>query len=217
MSLHNSIENVDHYIKLQNINNVIYSKEKQKFKTKYNFQWIEVIDAPPLNNSIETLADLNYLSRITNSRSEQENNLILLVDKDPKLLFIDLLKRHNLKFPEDLFNSIYDVLEPYIVEVKQHFNRARPKQIGDLLGKTINVLETKTHHTPAYPSGHTCYAKLCAILCSERYPHLKSDFTDIVNLVAYCRELQGVHYTSDNQASLILTAFVYEKLQNLTT
>jgi hypothetical protein len=211
----NQIQDIDNHIKRQNINNVVYNKDKKAVKTKYNFDWKKVLDNPPLNDSFDTLADLNYLSRITDSRTKNESNLVLLVDEDPKILFINLLENYGLKFPEEKFDQYYDILEPYIVESKNYFNRARPKQIGDLLGKKINVLETKTHHTPSYPSGHTCYAKLCELLCSQEYPKLKQHFLDIVNTVAYCRELQGVHYRSDNKASIIFTTFIYQELQKI--
>ena len=210
-----TIESIDDEIKKKNLDKVFYTTVKEKIDTKYNLSWKKVIKPPPFNSSLETLSDLNYLSRITNSRSEEQKNLLLLVDKDPKKLFIEVLDKYSLKFPQEEFKKYYDIIEPYIRETKQYFNRARPYQISKLLNKNINVLETKTHHTASYPSGHTCYAKLCEILCVEKYPNLGFEFEQLVNLTAYCRELQGVHYRSDNEASIILTSFWFEELQKI--
>ena len=45
--------------------------------------------------------------------------------------------------------------------------QAEEDQLADLLDYNINVTESRTHHTPAYPSGHTVYAALGAYLFSE--------------------------------------------------
>jgi len=97
--------------------------------------------------------------------------------------------------------------------LKHKFNRPRPKQLGDLLNYKINVTESRTHHTPAYPSGHTVYAALGAYLFSDMYPHKSSEFFKMISLAGLARCLQGVHYPSDNEASMVISGAIWQDVR----
>lgn len=209
----NSIKDIDHIIQDKKLNELKYTENPKTFDIKYNLSWETILEPPPLNNSMIVADELNYLSRLTSSLSDNEIELVKLVDKDPKYLFNDTLSKRGLVFPEDQFNLYYEVMDEYILTVKQHFNRVRPEYLGNIIGKKINVIESQTTKTPSYPSGHTCYAVLACILCSRLYPGLINEFRNSVKTTAYCREMQGVHYPSDNKASVIFAESIFQQLQ----
>ena len=84
--------------------------------------------------------------------------------------------------------------------------------MAKIYGLTINVIETDTHHTPSYPSGHTVYARLAANLILKSNPEFQYELDLIVSKSAHARVLQGVHYPSDNKASIIFTDYIFKKL-----
>lgn len=211
----NSIKDIDSIIQNKKIDELKYTENPKKFTVKYNLSWKDILEPPPPNSSLIVADELNYLSRLTSNLSDSQVQLIKAVDKDPKHLFKEVLSKRGLEFPEDQFKKYYDVLDDYILIVKQHFNRVRPEYLGNTLGKKINVIESKTTKTPSYPSGHTSYSVLACILCSRLYPSLINEFRDNIKVTAYCREMQGVHYPSDNRASVIFTESIFEQLQKI--
>ena len=78
----------------------------------------------------------------------------------------------------------------------------------------IDVLETKTHHTPAYPSGHAAYGYLIAELLSDKYPEHKKELTKIADKTGFLRVLQGVHYPSDSMSSNQLVRALYNNIKS---
>ena len=115
--------------------------------------------------------------------------------------------------PKEDFEKIWKISEPIVMNLKHKFNRPRPKQLGDLLDYNINVTESKTHKTPAYPSGHTVYAAMGAYLFSDMYPRHSSEFFKMIGLAGLARCLQGVHYPSDNEASMVISAAIWQDVR----
>ena len=210
-----SIKDIDHILQSKKINDLKYTENPKKFNVKYGLTWKDILEPPPSNDSLIVADELNYLSRLTPNLSNSQIDLIKIVDDDPKHLFNQTLYKRGLEFPEDIFNKYYNIIDDYILAVKYHFNRVRPEYLGNILGKKINVIESKTTKTPSYPSGHTCYAVLASILCSRLYPALINEFRENVKITAYCREMQGVHYPSDNKASIIFTESIFDQLHKI--
>lgn len=210
-----SIKDIDSAIQSRKINELKYTENPKNFTVKYNLSWKDILEPPPLNNSLVVADELNYLSRLTSNLSDSQIELVKTVDKDPKYLFKETLSKRGLDFPEEEFKKYYEVLDDYILTVKQHFNRVRPEYLGNILGKKINVIQSTTTKTPSYPSGHTSYSVLACILCSRLYPSLVNEFRDNIKVTAYCREMQGVHYPSDNRASVIFTESIFDQLQKI--
>ena len=72
---------------------------------------------------------------------------------------------------------------------------------------------TETHHTPAYPSGHTMYAALAANILSDLYPEHKKSFFELTNYCGLARILQGVQYPSDNKVAIQATSIIYQAIK----
>jgi hypothetical protein len=198
-----------------NIDNIKYTAktvEDQKVSKLIDFDYKSILDNPPINSSGSTLKELIYISKITNNRDNKDIEFLNKIDKNPASLVIDFCKNKKITFPQKDFDNLYDIIKPLILNIKYYFNRARPYQLAKLYGLTIDVIETDTHQTPSYPSGHTVYARLAGNLVTISHPEFKYELDQIVNRSAYARVLQGVHYPSDNTASIIFTDFIFHKL-----
>lgn len=197
------------------INNIKYTTKVVKdreISQVINFDYKSILDSPTHNSSISTREELINLSTITHNRTDKDIELVNIIDKNPASLIINFCNNNKIIFPKANFDSLYKLIEPLIFNTKYYFNRARPYQLAKLYGLTIDVIETDTHHTPSYPSGHTVYAKVAGNLVASYYPEFKYELDQIVNKSAYARVLQGVHYPSDNTASIIFTNFIFDKL-----
>ena len=108
-----------------------------------------------------------------------------------------LLELRNIITQKHIFFSIFFI--------KYLFNRARPKQINP----DLNVLESKTADTPAFPSGHAFQGYYLANYLSNIYPHKTKLLNDIAEKCALARVHAGLHYPSDNQFSKLLVDYIF--------
>jgi acid phosphatase (class A) len=198
-----------------NLDSVVYKKnlKDKKVSSIITIDWEGVLPEPPKNTSEETKKELEYLQSLTANLSYEEKNLVHLVDKEPLDLYKPIFNSMSQPMPEKDFKKLYKVIDPIVTNLKNKFNRPRPKQLGDLLDYRINVIETKSHKTPAYPSGHTVYAAMAAYLFADMYPHRSSEFFKMIGLSGLARCLQGVHYPSDNEASMVISGAVWQDVR----
>ena len=89
--------------------------------------------------------------------------------------------------------------------LKYFFNRARPKHIIP----DLDVLESETADTPAFPSGHAFQSYYLANYLSQLYPNKKDLFNDIAEKCAMARVYAGLHYPSDNKFSKYLVDLLF--------
>ena len=199
----------------ERIDTVVYTDTSKSWKVSKSItiDWKSVLPSPPKNNSEETKKELDYLAKLTDSLSIADKNLVSLVDNEPLDLYNDILRRHGLKMPRDKFKKVWNISLPIIMNLKYQFNRPRPEQLAKFYGLTINVIETKTHQTPAYPSGHTAYAAMGAYLLSDMYSEHSGEFFSKVGDAGHARCLQGVHYPSDNEASMVITGAIWQDIR----
>ena len=178
-----------------------------------NIEIQSIVPPPPKNSSLTTKKEIEEIAKATKNRTRKELDLIYLVDNEPLDLFRNSLQKRGMKFPKDLFEEHYNVLEQYVYALKFYHNRARPEQLAPYFNLDIDVLYTETHHTPAYPSGHTMYSELAAHILSDLYPELREEFFQLSNYCGLARILQGVHYPSDNKASRIAVEKLYRLMK----
>ena len=210
MSLINKIASIiDNNAELEN---VAYMPNKISYDDDLAILDIDlksIIPNPPKNTSITTVSELKELSKVTKDISQKELDLIYNVDKEPLELFYSFCNKNNLEFPRSTFQDYYNILEQYVYALKYYYNRARPEQLAPYYNLDIDVLYTDTHHTASYPSGHTMYAELAAHIASEKFPSYKKDFFQLSKYCGLARILQGVHYPSDNVASVVAVQKLY--------
>ena len=201
---------------MSDIDDIKYTDRVIKYTspTIVNVDWRNILKDPPKNSSKITLEELLLLSQLTANRSSEDLALIKDVDEDAAITVKRVLKKHNHKFPQDLFDKFYTPTKQLIINTKLFYNRPRPAQLAKVYNVKINVIESNTAKTPSYPSGHTVYAELAAELAKNLYPHLSNDLDIAVKLVGYARMAQGVHFPSDNKASIILGNYIYNNLNS---
>ena len=175
--------------------------------------WDDVLPDPPTNEGEITKREILYVSQLTKSRTDSQIDLIKLVDKEPNDLYHKTLKKLNLEFPNEIFDKSWNILSPIVKNLKHRHNRPRPCQLAEKYGIQLNVLYSKTAQTPSYPSGHTAYAALGAYILAAKYPQYSKYFFDKVSTAGMARMLMGVHYPSDNEASMIITGAVWEDIR----
>lgn len=202
---------------MKHINDIVYTNYQLEYPVPdiaNDIDWKTILPTPPQNNSDTTISELKDISRHTTRLSKSNTILVYNIDKNANFLLYSFLEKNNIKFSFDYFNSMYRVIRPILLNIKYFYNRPRPYDLGPVFDIPIKVLHTETHHTPAYPSGHTVYTSLACDIIKKQYDSSKihKALDSIVQTTAECRMMQGVHYSSDNEASIKLTNLIYNHL-----
>jgi acid phosphatase (class A) len=179
-----------------------------------NINLFNIVPLPPKNSSDTTKKELLYLSNLTKNLTVSQQDLVHKMDKNAGFLIEEFVDDKGLDFSASTFISMYHhSLVPIVQHLKFYYNRPRPYQLAELYNIDINRIVTSTHKTPAYPSGHTMYASLLSEILSDKYPEHKKQLNKLVDSCAKARELQGVHYPSDNEASKKIVRTIYPELK----
>ena len=178
-----------------------------------SFDYKTILDAPPSNTDPKTLKELTFVAESTFNRSEAEIEQIYSIDRDLDAPFIKLLSKYKLEYPQEYIDTFYNVVQPVLMNIKHYWNRPRPVQLAKLFNIKIDPIVTTTVHTPSYPSGHTMYSRLVANILKHHYPQIENKILDnIVYDTARARVMMGVHFPSDNQASIFLSNYLFKNL-----
>jgi len=204
------------------INNIKYSTPpaddnrvlfRRSVSPLITIDWRNVLPAPPLNDSTITRDELQYISNETHNRTKLDIDLVQIVDREPLELFYPLMKKYDISFPHATFDKAWDIFNPIVIKLKWQYLRPRPYRLAEVFNIPIDLITTDTHHTPAYPSGHTAYAALAASVLSAIYPSYSKAFYGVANVVGHARIKQGVHYPSDNDTAMIIAGAIWEDIR----
>lgn len=177
-----------------------------------DLDWKNLLPHPPKNSSSKTILELEEISKLTSSRTKDDEKLIYLVDKEPLDLFYPILNKYNITFPNKLFKNLYNEIYDLVMAIKQYHNRPRPYQLNNFYNINIDYITTDTHQTPSYPSGHTVYAYVAYYLIITLYKNIpKIDLYNCVYKTGRARMMQGIHFQSDIDAALLLCDQLYKK------
>ncbi len=174
--------------------------------------WKKILDSPSVNSSKKTFNELNYVIKETTNRSTEDEKLLLNIDNDANYVLNQFLDKNNIVFPLAYFKEFYNIIKPFLYNTKFYFNRLRPYNLAKIYNLQINVLNTGTHNTPAYPSGHVVYTNLASNIIADLYPKYRKQLNNIVQITSRARIQQGVHYPSDCEAGIKLSNYLFEKL-----
>ena len=174
--------------------------------------WKTILEPPSSNSSNKTKQELNNLINITNNRSKKDLELLYNIDTSPEYYLVDILDKLKLDTHINHLKELYKIIKPILFNVKYLFNRPRPYQLAEIYKVNLNTIHTLTHHTPSYPSGHTVYCSLYKELLSYYYPEYIGLFDSAVRKTILGRELQGVHFHSDNLASIKMSKILFNHL-----
>jgi acid phosphatase (class A) len=187
-----------------------------------------LIPEPPANSSAQTRAELNYLLGLQQQRTDEQVRAALYmagVYYNPRVTPADstfLQYRKNLFHigrsvgtwfsPEvlpitaDFMARVWQDASYYIWKYKYQFLRVRPYVLESGLQ---NLEET---NWAAYPSGHAANSYINAFIYAELAPAFADVFLKDAYDMAHSREILGVHYPSDSEASRVLARQIVNEL-----
>lgn len=208
------------------------SVEKARNLIRYYLKDISLeefkIPEPPANSSEQTRAELNYLLRLQEQRTESEvasslhmAGVYYNINVKPEdssynayrknLFFIGRsigtwFNPTDLPLTADLMANVWQDASYFIWNYKYKYLRVRPYVIETDLK---NLEDT---NWAAYPSGHAANSYINAYIYQKLAPEFSDIFLKDAYDMAHSREIIGVHYPSDSESSRILARQFVDKL-----
>ena len=178
---------------------------------------------PPANSSEQTNAELAFLLEVQNKRTKEEEKLALDWNEIVYIPFLGMNNAEHLFFEgtyvmgatctaenypatQKLLDNVMKDMRIMEFTAKNHFLRARPRQLSTALKPLVKM------STPSFASGHTLWAYLHAYIWAELIPTKRQAFLDLAYEIGFSREILGVHYPSDEEASRNLS---YQMLDSM--
>lgn len=154
---------------------------------------------PTINVYPNNFNEVKIVEKYVKQKNQIMNDFIKLTDKSVSYAFQDIV----IESREQLSKMEREIV-PFITFFKNLFNRARPKQINE----NLNVFESVSANTPAFPSGHTCQAYYLAKKLSIKYPEKREKLFELAEKCGQARIYAGLHYPSDHEFSKFLIKFL---------
>ena len=154
---------------------------------------------PTINVYPNNFNEVKIVEKYVKQKNQIMNDFIKLTDKSVSYAFQDIV----IESREQLSKMEREIV-PFITFFKNLFNRARPKQIN----QNLNVFESVSANTPAFPSGHTCQAYYLAKKLSIKYPEKREILFELAEKCGQARIYAGLHYPSDHEFSKFLVNFL---------
>ena len=186
------------------------------------------VPPPPANSSEQTRAELNYLLQLQQHRSQLdvESSMYMagifynlrITQDDPaypqyrrNLFHIgrsigSWFNPKDLPLTAELIAHVWQDASYFVWGNKYKFLRVRPY----VLDPSIKNLEET--NWAAYPSGHAANSYVNAYIYQELAPEFADVFIKDAYDMAHSREIIGVHYPSDSEASRVLARQIVNKL-----
>lgn len=177
----------------------------------------------PANSSAQTRAELDYLLNLQAKRTPEQSKRVTFLGEIGYWPHVDLQKKHpgyqrNLQdlffegkeilgeqckaeyFPQtaQVLKGIMQDMRIMEFSVKYQNLRARPYQLEPKL-QALAIMGS-----PSFASGHTLWAYIQAYFWSELFPEKRQLFLNLAEEIRQSREIMGIHYPSDNEASRVL-------------
>ncbi len=167
---------------------------------------------PPGNNTFDTMQEIKSLRRIPLNKdyAKKYDNIISA--------FKETANRNGLKEKiSDLVQKLVNDSHPIIMELKNFYNRPRPKVVAKTMNLDMDDYEMASMKTPSYPSGHSVQGMLVAKVLAHLYPELKKEFIKTGNNISDSRNIAHAHYKSDSVFGKKVGEDMYEYLKNKLT
>jgi acid phosphatase (class A) len=186
----------------------------------------------PANSSDQTRAELDYLLQLQGKRTAKEiqraeyianigswPSIINPLDSSyienraqlfyiPAAIIGDWFNYRNFPAITDLLLNCIQDTRVTEFRLKRHFKRPRPYHLEPALKPLTRI------NSPSFPSGHSLWAFTQAFIFSEIMPEKRADFLKMAEEVRWSRELMGIHYPSDNEASRTISWYLLKYWYN---
>lgn len=201
----------DLYVNLKYGNLSHEQNEAIKHKSLYD----HVVNSPrwamgkyPEADSVEMLKELNEIVDYQATMTAQDLSVCQLIDEDLAGFYVQELGADA--GMKKQIERIIDAINPAILKVKARNQRPRPYQVAMYLDVSLHPYESFSGHSPSWPSGHSCQARMLTLCLSEMYPDQNKQLLEIENVVHNSRILMGLHYSSDIQAGVNFATQMFE-------
>lgn len=178
---------------------------------------------PPSNSSEQTRAELDFLLDLQEKRTDHQvaealrmHDIVyfpIIGMKNDDHLFFELteiygdgINVNNYPKTKKLMGNIMKEMRITEFTAKNKFLRARPRQLE------TKLTPLKKMSSSSYASGHTLWAYMQAYLFGELIPEKRSEFLELAFDIGFSREVLGVHYPSDEEASRVLAHQLLSKM-----
>lgn len=156
---------------------------------------------PPLGSSQET-TDMKAVVQAEANRTAQDAVDAEADHQRSVFRFADVLGSQftpqNLPFATGFFERVYADEKRIVNATKSHFNRPRPFIVDANLSPMV-----EPRLTPSYPSGHTAFAYVMAIILANMVPEKATPIFNRAAAYGYNRVVAGAHFPTDIEAGRI--------------
>jgi hypothetical protein len=164
---------------------------------------------PPSNNSFDTMLEVKELNKIPLNKDFVKKH------DDMSSAFKALAMKKGIKdYDQDISDNLIKESAPVIIELKNYFNRPRPKVVAEKSNITMQDIEMDSMKTPSYPSGHSAQGFLIALVLGDKYPRHRSAFKSLAKKISYSRRVAHAHYKSDSKFGELLGKSMYKHIKN---
>ena len=176
----------------------------------------QILTSPPAPDSATTRRELAELHRLQKLRTPNQAARAKADDEEEDIfIFRDLFPGHLVEADLPALKVLSDKIkkdeEVNSLPLKAAFARKRPYN----LDKTLKpVCKTKTKDD-SYPSGHTIVGYLMALTMVQIVPERRDDILIRAADYAHNRQVCGVHYASDLEASRLFAYHTHAMMQQM--
>lgn len=199
---------------------ILFALMDPSYLTKGQAKFLATAVECPANSSEQTRAELDFLVALQESRTEEEEKRVLdlaSIGYWPDVNYLPTHPRYqeNLKhlffecreimgpdctsekYPatSKLLQGIMNDMRLMEFTVKYRIRRARPYELEPKL-QPLQIMGS-----PSFASGHTLWAYIQAYTLGALFPDKRDAFVDLAYDIGFSREILGVHYPSDEEAS----------------
>jgi len=211
---------------------LLYTMTKPAYLSEMQVEEFKSLLQFPANSSEQTRAELDFLLEWQDKRTkEQEVRAAEVLAPVGYWPHVDVMKDHqnhtqNLNYlffkgrevigqhvtaknypaTTKLLKGITNDMRLMEFTIKYHLLRPRPYELEPKL-EPLQIMGS-----PSFASGHTLWAYLHAFTWSELIPSKRNAFLALAYEIGESREIMGIHYPSDDEASRILAHAMLSKM-----
>ena len=171
---------------------------------------LEILHAPPADDSDATRAELAELHRLESTRTQEQSDQAVWDDRNEHIfifqnVFGEKFNERNLPLTAAFGQRVRGDESLNTAPAKTGFHRPRPYN----LDKTLHPICKTGVKDDSYPSGHTTSGYLLALALIDLVPEKRDDILNRADAYGFDRLVCGVHYSSDLEASKLLAYAIH--------
>lgn len=111
----------------------------------------------------------------------------------------------------EYLTNISEELGALIMQLKNHYQRARPYQYALYGNQKLHPYDTFSGSNPSYPSGHATQTYFLCKVIATHYEEKAKELDALAKRVADSRVIMGIHFPSDNEFGFRIAQALLEK------